>query len=81
MAMAKQRAEWVRTGVMVSWLVAAFSGKNIHPNKVIPPQFRPPKPPPPQKSKVQIESESRRAWKLMERAFGLPPKPKPPRGK
>ena len=74
MGLARQRAEWARTGVTVSWLVAAFTGKNIDPNKVIPPQFRPQKQPPPKKSQAQIESESRRAWKLMERAFGLPPK-------
>jgi len=80
MALARQRAEWARTGVTVSWLVAAFSGKNIHPNKIIPKQFQPPQQPPPKKSKAQIESESRRAWKLMERAFGLPPKKHPPRG-
>lgn len=74
MALARQRAEWARTGVTVSWVVAAFTGKNVHPNKVIPEQFRPPKEPKPQKSQAQIESESRRAWKLMEKAFGLPPK-------
>jgi hypothetical protein len=68
MALARQRDEWARVGVTVAYLVNhnGFTRQPIQPKDVIPAVFRLPEPPAPPKSPEEVESESRRGWKLVD---------------
>jgi len=72
MAVARQRAGWLRAGVAVAWVVNrnGWTRQAVSPLDVIPPQFRPPVPPEPEKSPEQLADESRRAWHVLDRYFG-----------
>lgn len=72
MAAARQQAEWVRVGALVSWVnVAVWAKKPVDPRKVIPAAFRPKRRPRRrQLTPEELASESRRAWKLMDSFFG-----------
>jgi hypothetical protein len=71
MAEARQRAEWERLATAVCWLVNTngFIKRSIRPRDVMPPAFRPPKPPPREKTPEEIESENRLAWKALDTFF------------
>lgn len=74
MATARQRAEWLRVGVLVSWIgPAVWSKESANPLKVIPKEYRPPKGPEPvdDRTPEEREAESRRGWKLLDRFFGI----------
>lgn len=72
MAAARQRAEWLRVGVAVAWLVNrnGFAKEALHPLAVIPEPFRPPPERPRRLSEAERASESKVAWRLMDRFFG-----------
>lgn len=72
MGEARNRAEWLRVGVAVSFVVnnSGFRSKPLSPLAVIPPPFRPAEEPAPEKSPEQVEEENRRAWMVLDRVFG-----------
>lgn len=72
MATARQRAEWMRVGVAVAWVVnkSGFAKEAISPWSVIPEPYRPPPPPKRVLTPEERESESRLAWGVMDRFFG-----------
>lgn len=69
MAMARERAEWTRSAVHTAILINrnGFTKEPVSPVTLIPPQFRPPPEPARERTPEQMESESRRAWKLLDR--------------
>jgi hypothetical protein len=69
MAEARERAEWLRVGVAVAWVVnhGGFVRKPVSPVKVIPKPFRP-KPPPPRPAATA--EESRRGWHVLDSWLG-----------
>jgi hypothetical protein len=72
MAMGRQRAEWLRVGVMVAAIVNrnGWTTDPLDPIAVIPPAYRPPAPPPFPKSPDQAAVESKRAWHVVDKFFG-----------
>lgn len=73
MALARQRADWLRTGVLAALLVNSNGfrkGKPLSPMKVIPPPFRPQRPPPRKRTPEEAEAESRRAWGVLDTMLG-----------
>lgn len=72
MALARQRADWMRTGVAVAWLVNrnGWTRKPIDPLEVIPAPFRPPPAPRRERTPEERAAESRLAWKVLDTYFG-----------
>lgn len=72
MARARQRAEWLRVGIAVMWIVNrnGFTKEPIDPLKVIPAQFRPPPEPVPELTEEEKAEESRQAWFVLDTFFG-----------
>lgn len=72
MAAARNRAEWLRVGVSVAFVVnnSGWRTKPLSPLAVIPPPFRPEEEPEPEKTPEQVAEESRLAWGLLDRVFG-----------
>ncbi len=71
MSMARQQAEWAQTGVVAAAAHTAFGGGKFNPLLFIPPAFRPDaqeKTRP--KTAEELESESKRAWAILDRVFG-----------
>lgn len=77
MAFARQRAEWLRTGISVAFVVNrnGWTKQPISPLAVIPQQFRPEPEPVRELTPEQRAAESELAWQMLDRAFGgRPPK-------
>ena len=75
MAVARQRAEWLRIAGMVCWIGPAVWGKEpLKPERVIPKEYRPPKPVGLEMSPEEKAEQSRRGWHVMNRFFGKPNK-------
>lgn len=72
MAEARQRADWLKVGIAVAWLVNrnGFTREPLDPLKVIPPQFRPPPEPEREKTPEEVAEENRLAWVVLDRVFG-----------
>ena len=73
MAASSQRSEWLRIGVLVSWIgPAVWSKEGIDALRVIPEEYRPPKQAEPVDARTpeEITSESNRAWHVLDRFFG-----------
>lgn len=71
MAAARQRAEWLRIGIAVSWIINrnGFTRKSVDPLAIIPVQFRPPPEPVPELTVEEREAESRLAWSVVNTYF------------
>ena len=69
MARAKLESEWARTGVIAAAASSAFGGK-FEPMKFIPPAYRPGVVAAKPKTEAELESESKRAWRMLDRFFG-----------
>lgn len=77
MALARQRAEWLRVGIAVAFVVNrnGWTQQAISPLMVIPEQFRPEPEPEPELTPEDLAAESELAWRMLDRAFGgRPPK-------
>lgn len=72
MAEARQEADWLRAAIPTAWTInrLKWSGQAVSPLQIIPPCFRPPPEPVRQLTPEELESESRRAWALLDSAFG-----------
>lgn len=61
MSRARNRAEWLRVGVAVSWI------KGIDPLAVIPPDYWPEREKEPEPTPEEAAAESARAWRVLDR--------------
>lgn len=74
MAEARQRAEWLRVGVLGSWVINrnGWTREPVNPLDLIPAPFRPPAAPVRVLSAEERAEESRRGWHVLDRFFGRP---------
>lgn len=69
MAHARQKAEWLRAGIMAAASKSAFGGE-FKPLSFIPPSLRPEPELPREKTPEEMEVESKLAWRCLNRYFG-----------
>jgi hypothetical protein len=77
MCLARQRAEWLRVGIGVAFVVNrnGWTQQAISPLAVIPEAFRPEPEPVPELTTEERAEQSRIGWRLLDRAFGgFPPR-------
>lgn len=72
MAEARQKAEWLRVGVAVAWVVNrnGWTKEAVQPLSVIPECYRPALPPPPELTPAEKAAQSRMAWAVLDTVFG-----------
>ena len=69
MAVARQRAEWLRVGVSVAYMLQPHAKEAIDPTRIIPPPYRPLKPRKRVLTAKELEAESKQAWHALHCAF------------